>query len=69
MTQHRKIVLIDTNEPKEVQCPCYLGAGKVSSGQEVRPCPTCEDYTTVPEEVARRFLEVVSRRLPGGKTG
>ena len=39
------------------------------SDERVRLCPLCEDYKNVPEEVAHRFLEVLSRRLPGGETG
>jgi len=50
----------------EVPCPCCLGAGSVASGTGPRPCPLCEGYKTVPEEVAQRFLEVAARRLAGG---
>lgn len=60
---------MDTNESKEVRCPCCLGIIKVKTSEGVRPCPLCEDYKTVPEEVAHRFLEVLARRLPGGVTG
>ena len=52
----------------EVQCPCCLCTGTVASAEGQRPCPLCEGYTTVPPEIAQRFLEIAARRLPGGQS-
>ncbi len=53
----------------EVSCPCCLGAGTVAPDAGPHPCPLCEGYKTVPEEIAVRFLEVAAKRLPGGGAG
>jgi len=44
-------------------------AGKVMSDQGMRPCPLCEGYKIVPEEVAHRFLEVVVKGQPRRAAG
>ena len=59
----------ETTDTTEVQCPCCLGEGQVISAEGVVTCPICEGYKTVPKEIAQRFLEVWSKRLPGGETG